>query len=496
MADDPQKTAKDPGSSAPSFSDSLIDDLVEATRLKPGHEAYSITRQGVKAFINELLEPQRSVEKVTQATVDEMIAELDRKLCRQVDAILHHPDFQKMESAWRSLRFLVDQTDFRENNKIEILNVSKQKLREDFEDAPEITKSGLYKIAYTNEFGQFGGQPYGTIVANYEMNPGPQDIKLLQNVAAVAAMAHAPFIASAGPEFFGVDDFSKLPNLKDLASIYEMPQFTKWNAFRESEDARFVGLTVPRFMLRLPYGSQTVPSKKFNYQEDVSAGNEAFLWGNASFAFASRLSASFSQYRWNANIIGPQGGGAVKDLPIYNYEAMGEVQSKIPTEILISERREFELAEQGFMALTMRKNSDNAAFFSANSAQKPKFFGQTKEGKEAELNYKLGTQLPYIFVMSRLAHYIKVIQRENIGTWKERSDLEAELNNWIRQYVSDMDNPAPGVRSRRPLRQAEIVVSDVEGDPGWYRVSLKVRPHFKYMGASFTLSLVGKLDKK
>ena len=481
---------------SPTFSDSLIDDLVEATRLKPGDEAYSITRQGVKAFINELLEPQRSVEKVTQATVDEIIADLDKKLCRQVDAILHHPDFQKLESSWRSLKYLVDQTDFRENNKIEILNVSKQKLREDFEDAPEITNSGLYKIAYTNEFGQFGGQPYGSIIANYEMNPGPQDIKLLQNVASVASMAHAPFIAGAGPEFFGVDEFSKLPNLKDLASIYEMPQFAKWNAFRESEDARFVGLTVPRFMLRVPYGTQTVPSKKFNYQESVSEGNSAFLWGNASFAFASRLSASFAQYRWNANIIGPQGGGAVKDLPIYNFEAMGEVQSKIPTEILISERREFELAEQGFMALAMRKNSDNASFFSANSAQKPKLFGQTKEGKEAELNYKLGTQLPYIFVMSRLAHYIKIIQRENIGTWKERTDLESELNNWIRQYVSDMDNPAAGVRSKRPLRQAEISVSDVEGDPGWYRVSMKVRPHFKYMGASFTLSLVGKLDKK
>ena len=481
---------------SPTFSDSLIDDLVEATRLKPGDEAYSITRQGVRAFINELLEPQRSVEKVTQATVDEIIADLDKKLCRQVDAILHHPDFQRLESSWRSLKYLVDQTDFRENNRIEILNVSKQKLREDFEDAPEITNSGLYKIAYTNEFGQFGGQPYGAIIANYEMNPGPQDIKLLQNVASVASMAHAPFIAGAGPEFFGVDEFSKLPNLKDLASIYEMPQFAKWNAFRESEDARFVGLTVPRFMLRVPYGSQTVPSKKFNYQEGVDEGNSAFLWGNASFAFASRLSASFAQYRWNANIIGPQGGGAVKDLPIYNFEAMGEVQSKIPTEILISERREFELAEQGFIALAMRKNSDNAAFFSANSAQKPKLFGQTKEGKEAELNYKLGTQLPYIFVMSRLAHYIKIIQRENIGTWKERADLEAELNNWIRQYVSDMDNPAAGVRSKRPLRQAEISVSDVEGDPGWYRVSMKVRPHFKYMGSSFTLSLVGKLDKK
>ena len=474
---------------------SLIDQLIESTRVRPDDDAYSMTRQGLEAFVAELLEPSRAQEKVSQGMIDEMIAALDQKLCQQVDAIMHHESFQKMESAWRSLKFLVDRTDFRENNRIEILNVSKQALLEDFEDAPDITRSGLYKAVYTAEYGQFGGQPIGTIIGNYSFGPGGQDIKLLQSVASVAAMAHAPFIASAGPEFFGMDSYSGLANLKDLSAVFEGPQYAKWNAFRESEDARFVGLTLPNFLLRVPYGDETVPTKKFRYNEDVSGGNSSFLWGNAAFAFASRLSESFAQYRWCANIIGPQGGGTVGDLPIYNYEAMGEAQMKIPTEVLISERREFELAEQGFIALTMRKNTDNAAFFSANSVQKPKFFGNNPEGKQAELNYKLGTQLPYIFVVSRLAHYIKVIQRENIGTWKERNDLESELNTWIRQYVADMDNPAPGVRSRRPLRQAEVTVSDVEGDPGWYRVGLKVRPHFKYMGASFTLSLVGKLDK-
>ena len=474
---------------------SLIDQLIESTRVKPGDEAYSITRQGLEAFVAELLEPSRSQEKVSQGLIDEMIAGLDRKLCRQVDAIMHNEQFQKLESSWRSLKFLIDRTDFRENNRIEILNVSKQTLLEDFEDASDITRSGLYKAVYTAEYGQFGGEPFGTIIGNYAFSPGGQDVKLLQSIASVAAMAHTPFIASAGPQFFGMDSFADLPNLKDLSAVFEGPQYTKWNAFRQTEDARFVGLTMPNFLLRVPYGDDTVPSKKFRYNEDVSGGNKDFLWGNAAFTFASRLSDSFAQYRWCANIIGPQGGGTVGDLPVYNYEAMGETQSKIPTEVLISERREFELAEQGFIALTMRKNTDNAAFFSANSVQKPKFFGNNKEGKDAELNYKLGTQLPYIFIVSRLAHYIKVIQRENIGTWKEKTDLESELNNWIRQYVADMDNPAPGVRSRRPLRQAEITVSDVEGDPGWYRVGLKVRPHFKYMGASFTLSLVGKLEK-
>ena len=474
---------------------SLLDDLIQTARIKPDDDSYAITRHGIQSFIAQLIEPQRSIERVTAATVDDMIAELDKKLSAQVDAILHNKQFQKLESAWRSLKFLVDRTDFRENTKIEFLNVSKEKLSDDFEDSPEITKSGLYKTIYTSEYGQFGGQPVGAIIANYEFDPGSHDIKLLQNVASVAAMSHAPFIAAAGPEFFGVDTFEKLPNLKDLASIFEGPQFAKWNSFRETEDARYVGLTVPHFLLRTPYGSNTIPSKKFNYKEEVSPGNADFLWGNAAFAFGSRLTESFADYRWCANVIGPQGGGTVDDLPIYTYESMGELQNKIPTEVLISERREFELAEQGFIALTMRKNSDNAAFFSANSVQKPKFFGQTKEGKEAELNYKLSTQLPYMFVMSRMAHYIKVLQRENIGTWKERGDLESELNNWIRQYVSDMDNPAAGVRSRRPLRQAEIIVSNVDGDPGWYKVDLKVRPHFKYMGSSFTLSLVGKLDK-
>jgi len=376
-----------------------------------------------------------------------------------------------------------------------VFNVNKGQLLEDFEDAPEVPKSGLYKTVYTAEYGQFGGKPYAAIVGNYELGAGPQDMKLLQYMASVAAMAHAPFITAASPNFFGVVDFNTLPHLKDMKSVFEGPQYTKWQSFRETEDARYVALTLPRFLLRLPYGPDQ-PIKAFNYQEDVSAGHENYLWGNSAFAFASRLTDSFAKYRWCANIIGPAGGGAVEDLPLHQFEAMGAIQTKIPTEVLVSERREFELAEEGFISLTMRKGSDNAAFFSANSAQKPKFFGISKAGKEAELNYKLGLQLPYMMIIGRLAHYLKVIQRENIGTWKERADLERELNDWIRQYVADQESPSPAVRSRRPLRQAQVTVENVEGEPGWYRVGLKVRPHFKYMGAFFTLSLVGKLDKK
>ena len=495
MAEENEKMQEAQAAGGAAQETSLLDEIVAATRLKPTDEGYSMAKQGLQAFMDELLKPGKDM-KVTSATVDEMIANLDKKLSAQVDVVIHNKEFQQLESSWRSLKFLVDRTDFRENVKVEIMNVSKQDLMDDFEDAPEITKAGLYKLAYTQEYGQFGGKPYGLIVGNYEFGPTAPDVKLLQNMAAVSTMSHAPFIAAAGPQFFGLEDFSGLPNLKDLKSIFEMPQYIKWQSFRESEDARNVGLVLPHFLLRAPYGPDTVPVKSFSYKEDTAGGDRDFCWGNAAFAFASRITDSFAKYRWCANIIGPQGGGAVENLPIYQYEAMGELQTKIPTEILISERREFELAEEGFIALTMRKGSDNAAFFSANSTQKPKIFGNTPEGKQAELNYKLGTQLPYTFVVSRLAHYIKVIQRENIGTWKERGDLETELNNWIRQYIADQDNPSPGVRSRRPLRKASIAVEDVEGEPGWYRVNLKVQPHFKYMGASFTLSLVGKLDKE
>ena len=475
---------------------SLLDEIAQATKLKPSDEAYSLAKKGIEALISQLLEPGKEGLRVSKAVLDSMIADIDKKLSLQLDAILHQKEFQKLESAWRSLKFLVGGTDFRENVKLEILQVTKEQLLEDFEDAPEVPKSGLYKTVYTSEYGTFGGKPYAALIGNYEFSAGPQDIKLLQYVASVAGMAHTPFLTAASPAFFGIEDFKELPNLKDLKSIFEGPKYAKWQSFRESEDARYVGLTVPRFLLRLPYGPATQPVKSFNYQEDVARSHDHYLWGTSAFAFASRLTDSFAKYRWCANIIGPAGGGAVENLPLHQYEAMGAIQTKIPTEVLVSERREFELAEEGFIGLTMRKGTDNAAFFSANSVQKPKFFGISKEGKEAELNYKLGLQLPYMFIISRLAHYLKVIQRENIGTWKERADLEKELNNWIRQYVADMDSPLPGVRSRRPLRQAEVTVEEVEGDPGWYRVSLKVRPHFKYMGAFFTLSLVGKLDKQ
>lgn len=475
---------------------SILDGIIAQTRLTPQDDGYSVARRGVAAFIEELLKPQNQGEPVKKALVDRMIAEIDARLSQQMDEIVHHPDFQSLESAWRGLQVLVERTNFRENIKIEILNVSRADLLDDFEDSPEVMQSGLYKHIYTAEYGQFGGEPVGAIIANYYLSPSSPDIKLMQYVSSVACMAHAPFIASAGPQFFGLESFTGMPNLKDLKDHFGGPQFAKWQSFRESEDARYMALTVPRFLLRTPYDPLENPVKTFVYKETVANSHEHYLWGNTAYAFASRLADSFAKFRWCPNIIGPQSGGAVEDLPLHHFESMGEIETKIPTEVLVSDRREYELAEEGFISLTMRKGSDNAAFFSASSVQKAKLFGASEEGRRAELNYKLGTQLPYMMIVNRLAHYLKVLQREQLGSWKERTDLEIELNKWIRQYVADQENPGAEVRGRRPLRAAQIIVSDVDGEPGWYRINLNVRPHFKYMGADFTLSLVGKLDKE
>jgi type VI secretion system protein ImpC len=475
---------------------SLLEQILAESRLTPGDQQYELTRQGIEIALIELVTPARAGEPVDKPFVDLLIATIDTKLSAQLDEILHHPTMQRLEAAWRGLKFLVDRVDFRENTRVELLNCSKEDLLADFEDSPEVVKSGLYKLVYSAEFGQFGGKPVAAIISNYEFGPGPQDILLLQKCAAVACMSHAPFFAAAGPQFFGLKDYLHLPSLKDLKSLFEGPQYTKYTAFRDTEDARYIGLVLPRFLLRLPFGAGTVPVKLFNYEENVVGQHDAYLWGNATSAFATRIADSFARFRWCPNIIGPSSGGTVETMVLHQYDAMGHIQTKIPTEIMLTERREFELSEEGFIGFTYRKDSDNACFFSASSVQKPRYFGQSEEGRAAEMNYRLGTQLPYMFIMCRLSHYIKVLQREQIGTWKERGDLEKELNEWIGQYVADMDVASAGVRAKRPLRKAKITVTEVEGNAGWFRVDLQVRPHFKYMGAFFALNLVGKLDKE
>lgn len=472
----------------------LLDEILAYTRLPPEDESYLIARNGVRAMLSEVFRQEEQEDvRVDKMLVDELIDELDQVLSRQMDAILHHPELQRLESPWRSLKFLVDRTDFKENIKIQFINATKADLLQDFDDAAGVAESGLFRQVYTEEFGQFGGEPIGVMIGNFEFGPGHEDIKLLEYLGCLGAMNHAPFIGAAGPAFFGLDDFDDLPQLKQVEAIFDGPQYIKWRGLRESDDARNIGLALPRFMLRPAYGD-AISVRSFGYHETVSSKQD-YLWGNAVFAYATRLTESFAQYRWCPNIIGPQSGGSAQDLPVHVVERNGRTEVNGPVEVTISDRKEYELSELGFIPFTMRKDSDSAVFFSSSSVQKPKVFTNDDEGRQAELNYRLGTQLPYLFIVSRLAHYIKVLQRENLGSWKSRSDIEMELNKWIRQYVADQENPSASTRSQRPLRKAILRVSDVDGEAGWYRVSLEITPHFKFMGANFTLSLASLLER-
>lgn len=446
----------------------------------------------INHFLHAIATSGAPVSKLDKVLVESTIAEIDKRLSEQICAIMHNEKFQEMESSWRSLKFLVDRTNFRRNIKIEVLNVSKEALAEDFEDSPEPVQSGLYKQVYTAEYDQPGGEPFGAMITNYSFDRGPADLDLLQNAAKISAATHCPFIASVNSKFFGLKTISKLPAIPDLASLFEQAEYAKWNAFRDSEDSRYIGLTVPRFLLRLPYGKETIPVKEFDFEEDVSGEeHDKYLWGNASFAFATRLTESFAQHGWCVNIRGPQAGGLVEDLPLHLYDSGGDTEVKVPTEILISDRREFEFAQQGLISLSFYKNKNYACFFSAQSAQRPAKYSTA----EATANSKLSANLPYLFLVSRLSHYLKVIQRENIGAAKEANDLQSELENWIKKLVTEMPNPGPDLKARCPLRAAAIEVMNHEDNPGFYSVNMKVRPHFQIEGVNVDLSLVSQMPK-
>ncbi|MBQ4133679.1 MAG: type VI secretion system contractile sheath large subunit [Desulfovibrionaceae bacterium] len=443
-----------------------------------------------------LLLSEGKAVNLSPALIDYMISLIDEKISAQVNAILHHPGFISLEAAWRGLRFLVDRLDFSQNICLEYINISKDDLLRDFQDSPEVTKSGLYHHIYTSEFGQFGGTPVGAIIADYTFTPSPQDMQLLQYVATVSSMAHAPFFAAAGKEFFGLEYWSALPDISDLPGLFDSSRYARWNSFRENPNARYIGLTLPGFLLRLPYGEEdTFPARTFHFIEEIE-NEDSFCWGNTAFALAAKLGESFASYRWCVNIVGPEGGGALPDLPCSGHEAMWGIQDKIPTRAIITERREYELAELGFISLAIGKSPHEAVFYSANSALKPKVFSKTAEGVSAEISFRLSTQFPYMMLMNRMAHYIKILQRENMGAWREQGELERELNKWISQYVTAMDTPDALTRSRRPLRMAHIYVREVEHEAGWFAITMLARPHFKYMGVNFTLSLEGRLEKQ
>jgi type VI secretion system protein ImpC len=311
----------------------------------------------------------------------------------------------------------------------------------------------------------------------------------------VASMAHAPFFAAAGRDFFGLDHWRRFSDIMDLKSIFDMPRYAHWRSFREAEIARYAGLTLPGFLLRPPYDRENPATASFHFTEKPE-DEEQFCWGNTAFALAACLADSFARYRWCVNIVGPEGGGLVGSLPSCRYEAMGGIQNKIPTRVAISERREYELSDLGFIALAASKKPSEAVFFSVNSVLKPKLFPKTPDGFTQEIGFRLSTQFPYMMLINRLAHYVKVLQREAVGAWRTPNELSRELNEWISRYVTEMDTPDAMTRSKRPLRMARIDVREIEGDSGWYAVTILARPHFKYMGASFTLSLEGRLEKQ
>lgn len=443
-------------------------------------------------FINSILESGQLIEKIDKAVLDMHIAEIDRKLSYQLDEIIHHPEFQKLEAVWRSLKFLIDRTDFRKNVKIDIVDISKEDIVEDFEDAPETIQSGLYKHVYTDEYNTPGGEPYGVIISNYEFNSSPIDITLLQEISKVASSCHCPFIASATPEFFGKATIQDVARIEDLHNYMDRTEFLRWNSFRQSEDARYIGLTLPRFSLRLPYGRDTIAVKEFLYEEGVTGEeHNKYLWGNASFAFATNIVRSFIDNGWCVQIRGPESGGKVEDLPVHCFDVGKGTQMKIPTEILIPETREFEFANEGFIPLSFYKNRDYACFFSANSTQKPQEF----DDPMVTANMRINSRLPYILLISRIAHYLKVIQRENIGSTKSKAVLQDELQKWINSLVTKMPDPGPDLIASHPLKAASVEVNDIEDNPGFFRVSLAVAPHFQIEGIDINLSLVSQMPR-
>ncbi|MFC0401245.1 type VI secretion system contractile sheath large subunit [Paraburkholderia rhizosphaerae] len=424
--------------------------------------------------------------------IDRHLAAIDELLGRRLDTILHHPEFQALESSWRGLQFLVDRVNFRCNVRIELLDVSKEALQQDFDDSPELTQSGLFIHTYVGEYDTPGGEPIAAIIGNFEFDNSAQDIALLRNLSNVSAAAHVPFIGAVSPAFFGKASMEEVAAIHDLPGYFERAGYVKWKAFRETEDARYVGLTLPRFLARLPYNLDTVPRGDFNYTEDVrNGGRDAFLWTNAAFAFAVNLVRSFVRNGWCLQIRGPQAGGLIQDLPTQLYDLGTGHLGKIATDALIPETREFEFADLGLIPLSYTSNHDYACFYSAHSTQKPPAFN----ARDTAANSRINARLPYVFLLSRIAHYLKLIQRENIGTTKDRRLLELELNSWIRSLVTVMTTPGDDLQASHPLREATVVVEDIEDNPGFFRIRLIIVPHFQIEGMEVSLSLVSQMPK-
>ncbi|MDB5949993.1 MAG: tssC [Massilia sp.] len=428
------------------------------------------------------------------ATIEGLIAALDKKLTEQINLILHTPEFQAVEGAWRGLHHLVNNTETDETLKIRVLNISKNDLGKTLKKFKGTAwdQSPIFKKMYEQEFGQFGGEPYGAIVADYYFDNSAPDVELLTGMAKVAAAAHAPFIAAAAPSVMLMESWQELANPRDLTKIFQTPEHAAWRSFRESEDSRYVGLAMPRFLARQPYGAKTDPVEAFDFEEDTSAaGSKNYTWANAAYAMAVNINRSFKEYGWCSRIRGIESGGAVEGLPVHSFPTDdGGVDMQCPTEIAISDRREAELAANGFMPLVHKKNTDFAAFIGAQSLHKPAEY----DDPDATANANLAARLPYLFATCRFAHYLKCIVRDKIGSFKERAEMQRWLTKWITQYVDgDPANSSEFTKARKPLAAAEVVLEEVEGNPGYYTSKFFLRPHYQLEGLTVSLRLVSKL---
>jgi type VI secretion system protein ImpC len=423
--------------------------------------------------------------------INARIAQIDHLVSLQLNEVMHHASFQKLEGSWRGLKYLLDSSETSTMMKIRIMNASKKEVLKDLQRAAEFDQSATFKKVYEDEYGVFGGEPFGALIGDYEFTKHPEDIELLEKMSHVAAAAHAPFLTAAGPELLNMGSFADIGQVRDIGKIFDNTEFAKWKSFRESEDSRYVGLCLPHILMRLPYGRDTKPVEGFDFEENVDGtDHKKYLWGNAAYALGAKLTNSFSLYGWCAAIRGVEGGGLVEGLPAHTFRTdEGDVALKCPTEIAITDRREKELADNGFVPLVHCKGTDYAAFFSVQSAQKPKLYNKDA----ANANARLSTQLPYILAVSRFAHYLKAMMRDKIGSFMSRSQCERFLNDWINTYVVGDDDASPAVKAKNPLREARVEVVDVPGKPGAYRAVAFLRPHYQLDELSVSLRLVADL---
>lgn len=489
MADDAKQTQTD--SAVSTEETSALDQILESTKIAKNDWEREQSRQQIATLVQEALIGTLRMSKDVEATINARIASIDRALTDQLNAIMHKEEFQKLEASWRGLHYLVMQSETSTTMKIRVLNVSKNDLIKDLEKAVEFDQSALFKKVYEEEYGTFGGAPYGALIGDYEFNKHPQDFSFLEKLSNVAAAAHAPFISAAAPSLLGLEHFTDLPNPRDLAKRFDSPDYAMWRSFRESEDSRYVGLTLPHILMRLPYGPDTVPVEAFNFKEDVDGTDHSkYLWGNAAYAFGARLTDAFARYGWCAAIRGVEGGGRVDGLPTHTFRTdEGEIALKCPTEIAITDRREKELSDLGFIPLVHCKGTDFAAFFGAQSAQK----GKKYDTAAATANARLSTQLQYMMAMSRFAHYLKSIMRDKIGSFMTRKDCEDFLNRWIKNYVISTEDAGQELKAKYPLKEARIEVSEIPGKPGCYRAVSYLKPHFQLDEITISLRLVAEL---